>query len=77
MTSSSFGEMESENILPIESILKTFEIEPNNIMSVVPLLVQNKQKCWTECLNTNVMCCFIFGAGFPLPLLFVASGYYF
>jgi hypothetical protein len=75
---SSFGEIESiepKNILP--SILKTFEIEPNNIMSVVPLLVQNKKKCWIKCLDTYVMCFVIFGAGFPLSLLFVASGYYF
>jgi len=73
----SFGEIESiepKNILP--SILKSFEIEPNNIMSVVPLLVQNKKECWIECVNTYVMCFFIFGSWFGLSLLFLASGYY-
>jgi len=59
------------------SLLKSFEIKPKKIMSVVPLLVQKRKKCLVVCLDTLTMCFLIFMVGFPLSLLFLAGGIYF
>jgi hypothetical protein len=62
-------------ILP--RLLKSFEIEPKQIMSVVPLLVQKRKKCCEECLDTLIFCCLIFTAGALMSPIFLAGGIYF
>jgi hypothetical protein len=68
-------EIELEDILP--NILKSFEIKPKTIMSVVPLLVQKRKDCVVECVDTLLLSYFIFGAGFVMSILFLAGGFYF
>jgi len=75
----SFGEIgdikpESKEILL--KLLQNFEIKPKQIMSVVPLLVQKRKKCWTECLDTIALCFLIFLAGLPTLLLLGAVDYF-
>merc|ERR1712034_19090 len=68
--------IEPGQILPIY-LLKSFEIKPQKIMSVVPLLAQKRKKCCDECLNKLVCCFTIFIIGLPLSVIFLAFGTYF
>jgi hypothetical protein len=72
----SSGEIEQitiEKILP--NIIKSFNIKPKKIMSVVPLLVQNRKNCWVECSDTIIMSFLIFLFGFPLLYVFLVLWY--
>lgn len=74
----SVGEIEhikSEDILP--NILKSFEIEPKRIMSVVPLLIRTRKVCLVECADTFLFYLLIFGLGLIFSFPFWASKTYF
>jgi hypothetical protein len=74
----SVGEIEhikSEDILP--NILKSFEIEPKRIMSVVPLLIRTRKVCSVECADTFLFYLLIFGLGLIFSFPFWASKTYF
>merc|ERR1712034_234599 len=43
--------IEPEDILP--RVVKSFEIKPKNIMSVVPLLVHKRKNCWEGCFDAD------------------------
>jgi len=64
---------EFENTL--ESIIKSFEIKPNEIMSIVPLLVQKRQKCSVDCADILMLCWFIFLIGLILSPFFFFIGF--
>jgi len=67
--------IELKNILP--NILKSFEIKPQKIMSVVPLLVQKRKNCWVECVDTFLVCVFIFTFDVILSPFFLVGKNYF
>jgi len=67
--------IESENILP--EIIKRFEIKPQKIMSVVPLLVHKRKKCFVEILDTFMLSIFIFIMGFLISPILLVFGIYF
>jgi hypothetical protein len=68
--------IEAKNILP--NMLKRFEIMPKNIMSVVPLLVQQKKDCWIEFLDTILLIFLIFACNLHVSLaLYLGEGGYF
>jgi len=74
----SVGEIEhikSEDILP--NILKSFEIEPKRIMSVLPLLIRTRKLCLVECADTFILYLIIFGLGLIFSFPFWASRSYF
>jgi len=74
----SVAEMETiefSDILP--RMLKSFEIKPEPIMSVVPLLVRNRKNRRVEFLDTFCMCWLIYLCGVFLSPVFVANGVYF
>jgi len=57
-----------------QDVVKSFEIKPTKIMSLVPLLVQNRNKCWVECLDTFMLSLVIFGLGAPMSLILIFGG---
>jgi len=61
-----------KNCIPFFRIREIKTIEPQKIMSVVPLLVQKRKDCLEECIETLRFCYLIFLCGFPatLTLLF-------
>jgi len=67
--------IESENILP--GIIERFGIKPQKIMSIVPLLVHKRKKCFVEILDTFMLCVFIFIMGFWISVILLAFGIYF
>jgi hypothetical protein len=69
------GTVEPSDTLP--RMLKSFEIKPQPIMSVVPLLVRNRKNRRQEFLDTFVMCWLIYLFGVFLSLVFVVNGVYF
>jgi len=71
-----FGEeIDSEDIL--STTLKTYKIKPNELMSVVPLLVQKRKQCWIEISNTLLLCFIIFAYNLALSFPFLLTGHYF
>jgi hypothetical protein len=64
--------IEPEDILP--RVVKSFEIKPKNIMSVVPLLVHKRKNCWEGCLDALMLCCLIFAMNMPASLIPLLSG---
>jgi len=64
--------IEPEDILP--RVVKSFEIKPKNIMSVVPLLVHKRKNCWEGCLDALMLCCLIFAMNMPISLIPLLSG---
>jgi len=66
-----------EDIFP--SVLKCFEIKPEKIMSVVPLLVQKRKACLVEFADTFILCLIIFVVDFIFLLFpsFMLTGSYF
>merc|ERR1712034_275331 len=75
----SFGEIEKiespANILP--GIIERFGIKPQKIMSVVPLLVHKRKKCFVELLDTFMLSIFIFIMGFLISPILLVFGIYF
>jgi len=72
------GKIKMDDIFP--SVLKCVEIKPKKIMSLVPLLVQKRERCSVEeCFCTLMLCVFIFifGLLFSINPLFLISGSYY
>jgi len=70
----SMGEKESQ---PGKNILKSFEIKPKKIMSVVPLLIQKRKMFSVECADTFIFCLINFALSLFLSIPFWAGDTYF